>query len=395
MVRDLVQACLERIEEREPVVGAWAHLDPEAALEQARARDAEPPRSPLHGVPVGVKDIIDTADLPTEQGSPIYAGRRPDADAACVRRLREAGAVVLGKTVTTEFATYQPAKTANPLALDRTPGGSSSGSAAAVADGMAPLALGSQTAGSTIRPASFCGILGFKPTHGLVDLAGVLRLSARLDTIGLFAREPRALALLAGALLPPGSAREGAPRVALARTAQWEQADASGRAAVERAAALLAVEEIELPPEFGALPAAQETVMAVDAAGSLAFEREHHRDLLSEPLRALLDTGLATSEEAYSAALALARSCRARLDAVMAGFDAILTPAVRGEAPAGLDSTGDPLFCRAWTLLGTPAVSVPGMRGESGMPIGVQLVARPGDDHALLAVAAWAFERLT
>jgi Asp-tRNA(Asn)/Glu-tRNA(Gln) amidotransferase A subunit family amidase len=394
VVLALVQACLDRIAEREPVVGAWAHLDPEAALAQARARDAEPPRSPLHGVPVGVKDIIDTADLPTEQGSSIHAGRRPDADAVCVRRLREAGGVVLGKTVTTEFATYQPAKTVNPLDPSRTPGGSSSGSAAAVADGMVPLALGSQTAGSTIRPASFCGVLGFKPTHGAVDLAGVLQLSARLDTIGLFAREPRDLALLAGALLPPGSARQDPPRLAFARTAHWEQADASGRAAVERAAELLSAEEIELPAEFAGLPAAQETVMAVDAARSLAFEREHHRDLLSEPLQTLLDTGLATSEEAYAAALSLTGRCRARLRDVMAGFDAILTPASLGEAPVGLDSTGDPLFCRAWTLLGTPAVSVPGMRGESGMPIGVQLVARPGEDHALLGVAAWTFDVL-
>ena len=402
----LVRSCLERIEEREPVVGAWAHLDRPAALDAARACDASAPRSPLHGNPVAVKDIIDTADLPTEHGSPVYAGRRPSSDASCVRRLREAGAVVLGKTVTTEFATYQPARTVNPLDPRRTPGGSSSGSAAAVADGMVPLALGSQTAGSTIRPASFCGILGFKPTHGAIDLGGVLQLSARLDTLGLFARTPAELGLLAGALLPgartapappPGAA--GPPRIAFVRTAHWQDAEPSGRTAVERAAERLAsagaeLADLQLPAGFDGLPAAQETIMAVDACRSLAREREEHGDLLSEPLRELLARGAATAARDYGAAVELAESCRGELDGVLAGFDAILTPAARGEAPLGLDSTGDPLFCRAWTLLGTPAVSVPGMTGESGMPIGVQLVGRVGADRALLGVAAWAFEAL-
>ena len=366
-----------------------------------------------------MKDIIDTADLPTEQGSAVYAGRRPPADAACVRRLRDAGAVVLGKTVTTEFATYQPARTANPLDPSRTPGGSSSGSAAAVADGMVPLALGSQTAGSTIRPASFCGILGFKPTHGAIDLTGVFELSARLDTLGLFARTPEDLARLAGVLLPGAAARpseaappreaappavvapalSAPPRLAFVRTAHWEEADASGRAAVESAAERLAragaaVEEAMLPAAFEALPAAQDTIMAVDASRSLAREREQHADRLSEPLRDLLARGAATSVDDYAAAVALADRCRASLDDVFAGFDAVLTPAARGEAPVGLDSTGDPLFCRAWTLLGTPAISVPGMTGSSGMPVGMQLVGRPGADWALLGVASWAFGAL-
>jgi amidase len=400
------EACLERIAERDPVVGAWAHLDPALALAQAQERDATPPRSALHGVPVGVKDIIDTADLPTEYGSPVYAGHRPAADAACVRRLRDAGAVVLGKTVTTEFATYQPAKTVNPLDPARTPGGSSSGSAAAVADGMVPLALGSQTAGSTIRPASFCGILGFKPTHGAIDLDGVFQLSARLDTLGLFARDPDGLALLASALLTPaaappprGSTATPPPRLAFVRTAHWEDAEPSGRAAVEDAAQRLAsagaeVADLALPAAFDELPAAQETIMAVDACRSLARERDEHADRLSEPLRELLDRGGGTAARDYGAAVELAETCRGELGAVLEGFDAIYTPAVRGEAPVGLDSTGDPLFCRAWTLLGTPAVSVPGMTGESGMPIGVQLVGRVGADWTLLGLAAWAFAAL-
>lgn len=413
---ELVRACLERIEAREPVVGAWAFLDGDAALAQARSRDAEAPRSALHGLPVGIKDIFDTADMPTEHGSPIHAGRRPAADAACVRRLRDAGAVVLGKTVTTEFATYQPPRTVNPLDPERTPGGSSSGSAAAVADGMVPLALGSQTAGSTIRPASFCGIFGFKPTHGAVDLAGALQLSARLDTIGPMARSAEDVALLLDALGAEPAAGGGraagrgpggdgaaagngaAPRLALVRTHHWEQADASGRAAVERAAERLAtagadVVETALPAPFDGLTAAQATIMAFDLARSLADEREHHAELLSEPLRELLDEGAATGEPEYRDALALAERCRAQLGEVLAGADAILTPAAVGEAPPR-DSTGDPVFCRAWTLLGTPAVSVPGLSGESGMPIGVQLVAAPGADRALLAVAAWAAARL-
>jgi Asp-tRNA(Asn)/Glu-tRNA(Gln) amidotransferase A subunit family amidase len=398
---ELVAACLERIEEREPLVGAWAFLDGEAALAQARARDAEAPRSPLHGVPVGIKDIFDTADMPTEHGSPIHAGRRPDADATCVRRLREAGAVVLGKTVTTEFATYQPPRTVNPLDPERTPGGSSSGSAAAVADGMVPLALGSQTAGSTIRPASFCGIFGFKPTHGAVDLSGALRLSARLDTIGPMARDAQDVGLLLDALLgaAPAPARaDGAPRFALVRTRHWEQADASGRGAVERAAARLEaagaeVAETALPAPFDGLTAAQETIMAFDLARSLAAERAHHGEQLSEPLRALLAQGDATGEGEYRAAVALAERCRAQVGGVLAGADAILTPAAIGEAPPR-DTTGDPVFCRAWTLLGTPAVAVPGLTGESGMPVGIQLVGAPGADRALLAVAAWAAERL-
>ena len=398
---ELVRACLERIEEREPVVGAWAFLDGDAALAQARERDAEAPRSPLHGLPVGIKDIFDTADMPTEHGSPIHAGRRPDADAACVWRLREAGAVVLGKTVTTEFATYQPPRTVNPLDPERTPGGSSSGSAAAVADGMVPLALGSQTAGSTIRPASFCGILGFKPTHGAVDLTGALRLSARLDTIGPIARDAQDVGLLLDALLdaePAAVGREAPPRLALVRTRHWEQADASGRAAVERAAARLEgagaeVAETALPAPFDGLTAAQETIMAFDLARSLASEREHHADQLSEPLRALLAQGEATGEADYRAAVALAERCRAQLSELLDGADAILTPAAIGEAPPR-DSTGDPVFCRAWTLLGTPAVSVPGLTGESGMPVGIQLVGAPGADRALLAVAAWAAAEL-
>jgi Asp-tRNA(Asn)/Glu-tRNA(Gln) amidotransferase A subunit family amidase len=396
---EIVAACLARIAEREPVVSAWEHLEADAALAQARERDRVPAgaRGPLHGVPVGVKDVIDTADMPTAYGTPIYAGHRPRADAACVARLRTAGAVILGKTRTTELATWTPAATTNPLDPRRTPGGSSSGSAAAVADAMVPVALGTQTAGSTIRPAAFCGVLGFKPTHGLLDTAGVKRLSERLDTLGVLARSVDDLALVTSVLAgrpvappPPG----GPPALALARTPWWEHADDDGRRALEDAGRRLAgagarVADAELPRTFARLPDAHDALMAYDAARELAFERERHGELLSERLRAYLDRGARTQPAVVRAATTLADVCGEDLRAVLAGRDALLTPAVPGQAPLGLEATGDPLFCRAWTLLGTPAISVPGMRGGDGMPIGVQLVGLPGDDERLLATARW------
>ena len=399
---EVVGACLERIAERDATVRAWAHLDPEAALAQARAADASDRRSPLHGVPVGVKDIIDTRDLPTEFGSPIHSGRRPAADAACVARLREAGAVILGKTRTTEFAYFHPAETRNPLDPSRTPGGSSSGSAAAVADGMVPLALGSQTAGSTIRPASFCGVLGLKPTHGLIDLTGVNRLSARLDTLGLFARSMDDIELLLGSLTGHRRAAGSAappPRIAFARTARWELVEPDARAALEAAALALAdagarVDELELPAELEALVDAQQTIMAVEVAANLAGEYDSHGDRISAELSELIEQGRATGDGDYEAALAAAERGAKRLPAVFEAHDILLTPAARGQAPRGLDATGDPVFCRAWTLLGTPAISVPGPLGADGLPIGVQLVAPPRHDAELLAAARWVWQAL-
>jgi Asp-tRNA(Asn)/Glu-tRNA(Gln) amidotransferase A subunit family amidase len=400
----LVAACLERIAAREETVRAWAHLDPAAALAQARERDAEPPRGPLHGVPVGVKDIVDTADLPTERGSAVYAGRRPGADAACVARLRAAGAIVLGKTVTTEFAYFRPGKTRNPADPGRTPGGSSSGSAAAVADAMVPVAIGSQTAGSVIRPASFCGVLGLKPTRGVVDLTGVMALSASLDTLGWFAREAEDLAVLgtvlADAWPAPAAERDEPPAFALARTPWWERADADSRRAVEAASERLAaggarVRELELPERFAPLPDAQDALMAFDVARSLAHEYEHHAAELSEVLRALIERGRTTAREAADAAVALGAECRALLAEHLDPSETLLVPAVAGEAlPLDAANTGDPWFCRPWTLLGVPALSVPGATGSHGAPVGVQLVAPAGADAALVAAGAWAAGRL-
>ena len=392
-----VRGCLERIAERDPQVRAWTCVDPESALAQARAADAEPePRSPLHGVPVGVKDIIDTGDLPTEYGSPIYAGNRPDADAACVARLREAGAVILGKTQTTEFAYYHPAVTTNPHDPGRTPGGSSSGSAAAVADGMVPLALGTQTAGSVIRPASFCGVAGLKVTHGSIDMTGIRPLSERLDTLGLFAREAAALDPLLAVLADVESAPMPAepPRVGFARTARWDEADADARAALEDAAGTLGAEEIELPGELDEAVDAQARIMAVDVAASATAEYEHHREELSEELLELIEAGLAIDAAANRADLETAERAAAALPRAFAEHDAIMTLAAPGQALDGLGDTGDPVFCRVWTLLGTPAISVPGMTGADDLPIGVQLVAPRGRDAELVAAAAWAQERL-
>ena len=399
----LVAACLERISEREGTVRAWAHLDAGAALAQARERDAEAPRGPLHGVPVGVKDIVDTADLPTERGSAIHAGRRPGADAACVARLRAAGAVILGKTVTTEFAYFSPGPTRNPADPARTPGGSSSGSAAAVADAMVPVAIGSQTAGSVIRPAAFCGTLGLKPTRGLVDLTGVMALSGNLDTLGWFARDTEDLALLGAVLAdewPDAGEASGAPAFALARTPWWDRADADAQTAVTRAAGRLAaagasVRDLDLPARFAALPEAQEALMAFDMARSLAHEHEHHAGELSAVLRALLERGHTIDRAVTEDAVALGAECRALLAEHLEPGETLLVPAVSGEPPGFDDGvTGDPLFCRAWTLLGVPALSVPGATGSRGAPVGVQFVAPARGDAALVAAGAWAAPHL-
>lgn len=390
-------ACLERIAAREPVVGAWQYLDPAQALAAARARDAAPASGPLHGVPIGVKDLLDTVDMPTGYGSPIYDGHRPVWDAAAVALARAAGAVVLGKTVTTEFATFTPGKTANPRNPAHTPGGSSSGSAAAVADGMVPLAFGSQTAGSIIRPAAYCGCVGYKPSFNLVPRAGAKALSDSLDTIGTMAARVADAAYFVGVLCARPRLRDAVmpdspPRFGLCRTAMWDAADPAVAAALDRARGALAragaeVSEVAVPDAHRGLTAAQDKIMWFESARGLAYEHLCHRDRLSPRLAQLLDAGAAVATEDYEAAQREAALARARLDGFFGASDAMLVPAAQGFAPAGLGATGDPVFNRLWTLLGTPCVTLPGLWGEGGLPVGVQLVGRIGDDARLMSCA--------
>jgi Asp-tRNA(Asn)/Glu-tRNA(Gln) amidotransferase A subunit family amidase len=402
--QDLMRACLERVAERDGDVRAFVHLDPVAALAQARALDAGPLRGVLHGLPLAVKDLFDTADMPTAYGSPIYAGHRPAADAAAVALCREAGALVFGKTVTTEFAYFHPGPTRNPHDRAHTPGGSSSGSAAAVADHMLPLALGTQTAGSIIRPAAYCGVVGYKPSWGRVPRAGVKSLSESLDTIGGFGRSVRDLALL-GAVLT-GDARlidAGAtppPRIGLFRCPDSAQADADTQRALVKAGAALAPQasafaDASLPTELPDLVGLQKAVMAFEMARALSHERLRHRDRLSERLRALFDEGVLIPGALHAKHLAQTADAQRRVDAMFDRFDVLMAPSATGEAPHGTDATGDPLFCRGWTLLGLPCIHLPFTTGQRGLPIGLQLVGRFGDDHRLLAVAQWVHERLT
>lgn len=390
---ELVRQCLKRIGEREAVVRAWEVVDAERALREARRIDGLGERPLLCGLPVGVKDLIDTRDFVTTYGSPLYRGHRPSADAACVRALEEAGAIVLGKTVTTEFAVYSPGKTRNPRDPSRTPGGSSSGSAAAVADAMVPLALGTQTAASVIRPASFCGVIGWKPAFGAISAQGVRPLAPSLDTVGFFVRElddvPLALRALTGAR--PSPVLLGRPRFALCRSEAWDRAEPSTRASVEGAAARLArsgaeIEELQLPE---GLVDAQMAIMGAEAAWSLRTEPEQE---LSPRLREFLAAGRAISAQKVRAAQELAARGRDELRSALARVDAIVTPAATGEAPQDLTVTGDPLFSRIWTLLHAPACSLPLLQGQSGLPLGLQLIA--ADDAKLLAAARFAAEQL-
>lgn len=409
----LVEACLARIREVEPQVQAWHYLDEAHALTQARARDLDRSEGrstgALHGVPVGLKDIIDTADMPTEDGTALHAGRTPDRDATVVTMLRAAGAVILGKTVTTELATYTAGKTRNPHNPEHTPGGSSSGSAAAVAAGMVPLALGTQTNGSVIRPASFCGVYGFKPTHGWVPRQGILKLSRTLDAVGVFARSLEDVALVAEQIVgydaadshtrprarPPFQrtlAEEPPlpPRIAFVKTPIWERADASTADAFAEIAEALGAqcEEQVLPESLRDAWAWFNTIMEAELAASLDLEWERGRDGLSESLRAQLARGREIRALDYQQALARIPQVNQGFDELFSRFDAILTPAAPGTAPK-FGSTGDPSFCTLWSLCGMPSCSLPLMTGADELPLGVQLVGRRDDDARLLRTARW------
>ena len=395
----LVTAYLDRIEAREAVVGAWQYLDRKQALATARRRDAEASQGPLHGVPIAVKDLIDTVDMPTAYGSPIYSGHRPDADASCVALARAAGAIVLGKTVTTEFATFTPGRTANPRNPAHTPGGSSSGSAAAVADGMVPLAFGTQTAGSVIRPGAYCGCVAYKPSFGLINRAGIKPLADSLDTIGVFARSVDDAAFFAGVLSERPSLRhlavpQQAPRFGLYRTPVWDRAEPAtagaldtARTALERAGAV--VTELAIAPEHEGLTEAQDTIMWFETVRALAYEWVEHSAQLSPRLAQLIDGGMAIGAEIYDQARSRAAAARAGLDGFFGACDAILVPAAPGEAPVGLGNTGNPIFNRMWTLLGVPCAAPPAGWADNGLPTAVQLVGRVHGDTGLMACAAF------
>jgi Asp-tRNA(Asn)/Glu-tRNA(Gln) amidotransferase A subunit family amidase len=414
---ELVQSCLNRIDAVDGEVQAWAHLDHAHALTQARAADkqrqAGRPLGPLHGVPVGVKDIFDTSDMPTEDGSVLRSGRTPGADAAAVALLRASGAVILGKTVTTEFAVYGPGKTRNPHDPARTPGGSSSGSAAAVAAGMVPLALGTQTNGSVIRPASYCGVYGFKPSHGLISRHRVLKLSGLLDHVGMFGRSLEDLALLTEQLAgydardldthPVAKPRMVAitreappmpPRLALIKGPAWDQAEPDVVEGFAEMSSALGdqIEEVQLPGNFEDTMEWHRVIMEADLALNLARDYRRGADTMSPRLREMIKRGLQEKAVQYNLAAQQRPLLREFVAELMLDFDAIITPSANGEAPLGLDSTGSPAFATLWSFCGAPAVSVPVLRGANAMPIGVQLVSAWGDDARLLRTARWLAE---
>ena len=410
-----VGACLERIRALEPKVQAWTFLDEKHALAAARAAD-EKKRSgesfgPLQGVPVGVKDIIDTADMPTENGNAVQKGRTPRDDAGVVTALRAAGAVILGKTVTTECAYFNPGKTRNPHNLEHTPGGSSSGSAAAVSAAMVPLALGSQTAGSVIRPAAFCGVYGFKPTHGLIPRHGILTLSRTLDHVGLFSRSLEDLALLLEQLQGyderdpdtrprarvdyqriAGEEPPIEPMLAFIKTPHWERADPDLKEAYGELQETLGaqIEEVELFPSAAEAWDWHKTIMEAEMTANLEPLWKAGEQKLSERLRGLIGRGRETRALDYQRALRrIAPAVESFDELFRERYDAILTPPALGTAPKGLGATGDPAFCVLWTLLGMPAITLPLMQGANGLPLGVQLVGRKGYDARLLRTARW------
>jgi Asp-tRNA(Asn)/Glu-tRNA(Gln) amidotransferase A subunit family amidase len=416
---ELVGDCLKRIDEVDRDIEAWAFLDREHAMRQAEACDDHRSRGqatgPLHGVPVGIKDIFDTSDMPTEFGSKLWSGRTPRRDAAAVARLRAAGAVILGKTVTTEYAYFSPGKTRNPHNREHTPGGSSSGSAAAVAALMVPGAIGSQTNGSMIRPAAFCGVVGFKPTHGLIPRSGALLLSRALDHVGVFARSVDDAALLAEVLAgfddedpdtraiarPPfvdvaKSEPPLPPRFAFVRTPAWKHAEeVTGEAFAELVEALGEhVSEVEIGQSFERVFDMHRTIMEVEMAHNLHRDFEQGGESLSQVLRALIERGRKAMAVDYTRALAGSAPLNQALDSVFDEYDAIITPSAPGPAPRGLDSTGNPAFCTLWTYLGTPSVTLPLLSAENGLPIGVQLVGRRGNDARLLRTANWLIKTL-
>jgi Asp-tRNA(Asn)/Glu-tRNA(Gln) amidotransferase A subunit family amidase len=393
-------ACLEHIAAREPQVEAWQFLDPDLVIKQARALDASTKIGPLHGVPVGIKDIIDTADMPTEYGTPIHKGHRPRIDAAVVALTRRAGGLIMGKTVTTEFANRHPGKTHHPQDPTRTPGGSSSGSAAAVGDNMVALALGTQTTGSTIRPAAFCGCVGYRPTWGDIRCHGVMEAAGSVDTVGLIARSVEDVALYRDVLLgdvpqPLAAQIIDAPRIGFCRTPFWNQCEPTTQAALEDCGANLAragatVSEVVLPKEFERIEDAHRWVSSFEFARNRAWEIDHHYEMISETLRNnRLKDGLACSFDKYRESRSYLARARRTMHDVFKDVDVLLVPAVSGEAPVGLNATGNAAHCLIWTSAHVPCMTLPLFKGPNGLPVGAQLIAARNNDRLLFEVARW------
>lgn len=400
---EVARACLERVTGREKVVHAWAHIDPDTVLAEARRLDTASTRGPLHGVPVGVKDVIDTYDMPTQMGSPIYRDYRPTADASCVALLRAAGALIFGKTVTCEFAGVTAGETTNPHDASRTPGGSSSGSAAAVADYMVPLAFGTQTGGSIQRPSSYCGIVGYKPSYGLINTAGLKPAAVSLDTLGLMARSIEDIALAMRVLTNDSDVawlpKESKLRIGLCRTYLWDTAEpATGHALADAVERLRSrgdqVEQFSLPESFRELSTTREIINDYERARAMAYEWQHARDSISEGLAKSITRGFATPAARYVEALALVEGCRRMLPPIFKRYDVLLTPTVTGEAPLGLAYTGHHGFQSIWTQLHVPTVGLPTHRGPNGLPVSIQLVGPGRADQGLIAIARLLFEFL-
>ncbi len=396
---DLLLSCLDRIGQRENHVKAWTSLGKENALTRSKELDKGAFKGILHGLPIGVKDLYDTYDLPTSYGSPIYANYYPVTDAVSIALIRQAGGIILGKTVTTELASFKSGPTTNPHNSRHTPGGSSSGSAAAVADFMVPLATGSQTAGSMIRPASYCGVVGFKPSLGKVSIAGVKSLSVSLDTLGCFGRTVEDVGLGVAAMsgdhrLAKIEALHNKPRIAICKTSNWslaQQETATAMAVARHAAERIAkstVVDLKLPKSCDDITQVQTRIMLSEMSRSFLFERTHHPKKLSLILSKQINDGAAISYEQYAKDLLFAGNAKSSINALFNDeVDLLIAPSATGEAPDLKDGTGDPVFCREWTLLGLPCININVASGPNGLPVGVQLIAGPGKDHFLLSAA--------
>lgn len=412
---ELVSAYVDQINTYDPKIEAWEHFDAEHALTQARDADALRKRGqqtgPLQGIPIGIKDIFDTHDMPTEDGTEIHKGRTPAEDAAAVELLRKSGAIIMGKTVTTEMAVLHPSRTKNPHNPEYSPGGSSSGSAAAVAANMVPLAIGTQTNGSVIRPASYCGVVGYKPTHGFISRHRVLLQSLHFDHVGVFARDIKDAAILAEQLIaydkrdpsmqvrmPPkllSTIEEGPlvePKLIFVKTPAWDtQADNDVKEGFTEVVDFLgnSVEELDLTHLLEEVPHWHKVIMEVDIAKNFNREYKQHKDKLSDNLRELIERGRKTLAIEYNHAVDHIAALNTAMDEIMVEYDAILTPATTGEAPKGFETTGDPIFCTPWSFCGMPAIALPLMQGSNDLPLGIQLTSSKGDDARLLRTADW------